>query len=411
MAFFIKNFESITASLIQSIAHSTTALTDYNPGSKVRTILEAFAQELEGFYHQMFRGIMEAIDSAVFNSFDFPPLPAVAALGKVTFSLTVAGSSTPLAPTSNITIPHGFRVQIPVQSAVVLSTGVAPSGTTYAVTEDSVWLAGQTTVLVNVACIKAGKLGNTTSGSITGLVDSLPVVQGGQYRVTNNLPYTNGQDEETQTARKARFAKFIQSLGRGTLAALESSALTAVVNDADGAIQEQVKKVVAVEPYMQDGSLPVGHVNIYIFNGVGGTSSSLVTNCQKIIDGYIDDNGNRIAGYKSAGIIVKVQAAIEQPQAFEISVKMVAKSVLTSDVVEQIKAGIVRYISNLNPGDVCVYNKIIELVMDVDGVYNCLVTSPVGDVAAESASNVITVGSITIIEDTEFTVTSETYNT
>src|ERR1700744_5744758 len=100
MSFFIKNFEGITASLLQSISQSTTALTDYNVGSKIRTMLEAVAEELEYLYHEMFRGIIEGIDTSVYNSFDFPLLPAVSASGIVTFSSVIPGTSVPLVPTS-----------------------------------------------------------------------------------------------------------------------------------------------------------------------------------------------------------------------------------------------------------------------------------------------------------------------
>ena len=118
MAFFIKDANSITASLIQSVSQSSIALTDFNVGSVVRTMLEAFAQELDEFYLMMFRGILEGIDSSVYNSFDFPALPAIAASGNVVITLNVTGTSpaVPMVPTSNITIPQGFRFSIPSTS-------------------------------------------------------------------------------------------------------------------------------------------------------------------------------------------------------------------------------------------------------------------------------------------------------
>lgn len=70
--FSIKNFNSITAQLILYVSGHTTSLTDFNVGSKVRTILEAFSEELEYFYLEIFRGIMEGIDTGVYNSLTFP---------------------------------------------------------------------------------------------------------------------------------------------------------------------------------------------------------------------------------------------------------------------------------------------------------------------------------------------------
>jgi hypothetical protein len=414
MAFTIKNFESITASLILRVAETSLALTDFNVGSKVRTLLEAYAQELEYFYLEMFRGILEGIDSAIYNSFDFPALPAVAASGQVTFSLFVSGTTTPLAPTANITITTGTRVQIPVQTTSGIINNSAPVGTVYKVANDTVWLAGQTTASATVVCDTAGTIGNTTANSVSGIVDRIAVVQNGAFTVNNPVPFVNGQNEETPTQHRARFSKYLQSLGRGTKTALQYAVLQAAVTDStSGALIEQVKKAVVVEPYLLDGSKPAAHADIYIHNGVGRTSADLVTNAQKIIDGYTDSNNNRISGYKSAGIIASVIATTENPIAFVIRVTMLPGFSLTSSVSSQISGAIAAYVSSLNPGEKLVYNKIIDLVMATAGVYNCVVTSPVGDVVLANASIINTIASISITETTAgLTVTSsETFTT
>jgi hypothetical protein len=414
MAFTIKNFESITASLILRVAENSLALTDFNVGSKVRTLLEAYSQELEYFYLEMFRGILEGIDSSIYNSFDFPALPAVAASGQVRFALLVSGTSTPLAPTTNITIPAGFRVQIPVQTTAGIVSNSAPVGTIYTIANDTIWLAGQTSTTATVVCNTAGSVGNTIANSITSIVDSLPTIQNGTYSVNNAVPLVNGQDQETAVQHRARFSKYLQSLGRGTKTALQYAALQTVVTDpASGAVIEQVKKAVVVEPYLIDGSKPAAHADIYVHNGVGGTSSILVANAQQIIDGYTDSNNNRISGYKSAGIIASVIAATENPIGFVIQVTMQPGASLTASVSSQISGSIGNYVSGLNPGDRLVYNKIIDLVMGTPGVYNCVVTSPVGDVVVANAGIINTVGSITItVPSSGLTVTSnETFTT
>lgn len=410
MAFFIRNFESITASLIINITESTTALTDFNTGSKIRVLIEAFAEELEAFYHQLFRAILEGTNNAVYNSFDFPLLPAVAAAGNAVFSLVTATTLAPLAPTATITIPRGFRVQIPVQGTSSLSSSALP-GTTYTVISSTAWIAGQTSVNVPVACTQAGLIGNTSFNTITGIVDLLPTVTGAIFKVTNSLPFVNGSEVEDDNSRKARFAKYLQRLGRGTLVAIEEAALTATVLDANGAIQEQVVKVVGIEPYKVDGSLPVGHVDICIYNGFGNTSAALVASAQQIIDGYIDVNGNRISGYKAAGIIATVKAAIEQPQTFNIFVKMLPNFGLTNDIQTQIQGAITKYMGTLGPGDTLVFNRIIELVMDVTGIYNVVIASPNGDIVPIDSEHIVTISSITVTEDAALAILTETYTT
>lgn len=410
MAFFIKNFESITASMLQSVSQSTTALTDFNTGSKIRTMLEAVAEEMEFLYHEMFRGILEGINTAVYNSFDFPLLPAVAASGVVTFSSVIAGTNTPLVPTSTFTIPAGFRVSIPSQLTPTISLNSAPAGTVYTVSQDTPWPAGQPSVNVTVSCFTAGSIGNTIANSITSTIDTLPPIQGNQYLVTNTIPFTNGQNVENQTDRQIRFARYLQSLSRGTLDAIEYAALTATVTNSLGAITEQVKKVYAVEPYMIDGSKPTCHVNVYVYNGVGGTSAALVSSAQQIIDGYTDSNNNRIPGYKAAGVVALVYAATEIPQSININIVWQSGFSLNPTTQNQIEQSIVNYFNSLSPGDTLVYNQLIEIVMAQTGVYNCLITSPNGDVVTPNQQSVMTLSSINITSNaTPSLVTGETF--
>lgn len=409
-AFFIKGFDQITASLIQSVSQSTTALTDFNVGSKIRTMLEAVAEEMEYLYHEMFRGILEGIDTAVYNSFDFPLLPAVAASGVITFQSVIANTNLPLVPTSTFTIPAGFQVSVPSQLSSTISLNSAPAGTVYTVIQDTPWPAGQSSVNCTVACAIAGSISNTIANSITSLVSTLPPIQGNQYLVTNTIPFTNGQDNETQTQRQIRFARYLQSLSRGTLDALEYAALTAAVTNSVGNITEQVKKVFAVEPYKIDGSKPPCHVDIYVYNGVGGTSSVLVADAQEIIDGYTDQNSNRIPGYKAAGVIAAVYAATELPQSIQINIIWQPSFSLNPTTQNQIEQAIVNYMSSLSPGDSLIYNQLIEIVMAQSGVYNVSISHPNGDVVPPNNQSIVTLGSITITSNPTPSLTAgETY--
>lgn len=396
MAFFIKDFATITASLIERVASGTSQLTDFNVGSKIRTMLEAFSQELETLYLQMFRGILEGIDTGVYNSFDFPLLPATSASGQLTFSLTVSGATTPVAPTANIPIPAGFRLMIPVQATIGLIPGMAPSGTVYSVANNVVWPAGKSSFSTTAVCNLPGLVGNTIANSITSFVDNLPVIPGATYSVTNTAPFNNGQDQENQASRKARFSQYLQSLARGTLTAVEYGALQAVVEDNNGNITEQVKKVYAVEPYILDGSKPTGHCDVYVYNGIGSTSAALVANAQKIINGYVDANGNKIPGYKPAGTIVTVFAAVEQPQNVTLSTSWLPSYSLTTAVQSQIAGAIQQYFQSLGPGDTLLYNKLVEICMETTGIYDIVFSTPTADVVPPNAQTIITQGVITI---------------
>lgn len=407
MAFAIKNFNTITAQLILYVSGHTNSLTDFNVGSVIRTILEAFAEELEYLYLEMFRGILEGIDTGVYNSFDFPALGAVSASGSVIFSLTQTGTTNTASPTTPIVIPAGTIVQVPSTSTTTGTT----VGNSYSVNQDTIWPVGQTSISTIVTCTQSGSVGNTAYNTITSISNSLPTVTGATYSVTNPATISNGADQETAAAQKQRFAEYLQSLGRGTIDAIKYAALQTVIYDANGNIIEKVGSAVVVEPYLIDGSLPSAYVLIYIYNGVGNTSSALVAQTQNVINGYYDANGNRIPGYKAAGVIALVLPVEESPVTFNINVVMASGYSLTSSLKATIANSISTYIQGLSPGDSVLLNQIIEIVMNNTGVYNCYIVSPSADIIPADSTTVVTIEGININPVTSITITGETQTT
>lgn len=407
MAFAIKNFNTITAQLILYVSGHTSALTDFNVGSVVRTMLEAFAEELEYLYLEMFRGILEGIDTGVYNSFDFAALGAVSASGSVIFSLVQTGTTNLASPTTSIVIPAGTIVQIPSTNTTTGTT----VGNSYSVNQDTIWPAGQTSVSTVVTCTQSGTVGNAAYNTITSIVSTLPTVAGATYAVTNPATISNGADQETAAEQKQRFAEYLQSLGRGTIDAIEYAALQTVIYDPNGNIIERVGSAVVVEPYLIDGSLPSAYVIIYVYNGVGNTSAALVAQTQNIINGYYDANGNRIAGYKAAGVIALVLPVEESPITFNINVVMAPGYSLTSSLSGTIANSISTYIQGLSPGDSVLLNQIIEIVMNNTGVYNCYIVSPSADIIPADSTTVVTIEGININPVTSITITGETQTT
>lgn len=192
MAFQLKDFYSITASMVNYIRGTLSGITDFNPGSTARTLLEAPAIEMDQLYQEMFFGIREGVETGIFRSFE------------------------------------------------------------------------------------------------------LPLFEG-----------------ETFQERKARFARYVQSLSRATVNAIEAGAQTTVRLDGAGAIVERVVLAKTHEPFEDDVGQPVGFTFCYIHNGVSATTAALVTLAQEIIDGYIDDGGNPVPGWKGAGLPCEVVAATD----------------------------------------------------------------------------------------------------
>ena len=76
MAFQLKDFASIAASMINHMKSVTSQITDFAVGGVARTLVEAPAVEIDQAYQQFFIGVKEAIPVATYESFDFARLAA-----------------------------------------------------------------------------------------------------------------------------------------------------------------------------------------------------------------------------------------------------------------------------------------------------------------------------------------------
>lgn len=360
MAFQIKSFLSITASMLNYSRAVTGKVTDYIVGSVVRTILESVAQELDQLYQQMVHGLEEAIPVATYNSFDFSLKAAVAAAGLIQVEIT----------------PQAGAVVIPAATTLTDENGVV-----YTSTADATIPAGSSYANVPAAAAVAGSAGNVAAGDVF----TLSPQPTGFLSAVTVAAINNGVDQETEASRKLRFNAFIQSLDRCSTFALVYGATTTQILDASDDIQEQVALASYVEPYLTDPTQPVALVDVYVHNGVGGTSSELVGLAQQVINGYYDANGNPVVGWKAAGVHVVVQAATENP----ISLS----GVLTGDtnidevpLVAQATAIINAYILALGLGALCKLAVMVGQIMAIPGVANFVWLNDPADVPA--ATNV-----------------------
>jgi len=280
MSFQIKKFSSIVASMINWIAGVTDKITDFNVGSVTRSLLEAFAMELEELYYQLLQATEEAIEEAIYRSFNFPKNSAQRATGSVRFTRLVGSEIL-------ITISEGTLVGTNTDPSIVFETqseaivpyltGTATGGGVTSLVDSTVDfvvlgaiagsrvvnvtdngetpLAGVTSITstvgpndtlnfgaltagsfgpgdlykviipyidVSVQAVVPGIGGNIAAHSITILKTNVPNIES----IDNLIVFSDGLEEETDLHRKARFALYIQSLARATRGALEYSAQT-----------------------------------------------------------------------------------------------------------------------------------------------------------------------------------------
>jgi len=279
MPFQIKDFLSIVAGMVNHMRATSPRITDFNVGSVARTMIEAPAVEIDELYQQYLAGLVEGIPTAIYRSFDFPLLPAVPAAGLARF--TGANGH------NGIEIPLGTRV-------------ASDSNIEYQTVEAASIAVGQNAVDVLITAITVGPASNALPGAVSHLVSTVE----GVLSVTNPAALANGRGEETEAERKLRFAEFIRSLARGTIGSLAYAARLASVTDVAGTTTlERVARVA-----VQEG---VGHVAVYIHNGVGNTSAQLAQAARNIIEGYEDAKGKLVPGYRPAGMRVDVVAMAE----------------------------------------------------------------------------------------------------
>lgn len=370
MSFQVKDFRSITASMINWMRSVQRKITDFNVGSVVRTMLEAVAAEIDELYQQIFNGVKEAIPVSVYNSFDFSALPAAPAGGVIT--VTIQSSATPIV--------------------IGVGTVFSPSagGVTYQSLQNVTILPTVTEADVAVVATSPGIAGNIPAGAA--FAANPPPT--GFISATNDGPFINGADVESEEARKSRFRQYIQSISRGPNASLIYGLRTAVITDTQGNVTERVAHAAVIEPWETDPLQPVGRVECYIHNGIGGTSLNLVSRAREIIYGYYDHNNNAVPGWKAAGVQVEVFAAIETG----VNVTGVVTALSgydADDLIVTAEARIDAYIQGLNLGESVILSEIIGIVMQIDGVYNFTASAPADDVTAGNNTKLMP-GTITI---------------
>lgn len=342
MPFQIKDFASIVAAQINHARSVTSKITDFQPGSVARTIMEAPAVEMEELYLQMFLGLREAIPVATFLSFGFDLLPPAQARGFVTVSKTPA-------PSTNSTIPAG----------TVFST---TDGRTYTSTADVVWAAGVNVVRIPVAADSAGASGNAAAGAIT----TSPSFGDG-YTIGNSTIET-GRDTETEAERETRFAEFVRSLSRGTVHACLYAASQAVVSDETGNRTEYVTR------YGYD-EVP-GLMRIFAYSSAGVPSAALLADGQRRLDGWRDETtGVATPGYRPAGVDVEMLPMVERAITLSIRVAMTSGFSLTADVERRLNDIFVSAITGVQAGETLFLNTLIELMLVVPGVRQIIPSS------------------------------------
>lgn len=332
--FQIKNFVSIVASMLNYLRREKPEITDLAVGSAVRTLLEAPATEIEETYMQMLNGLSEASLVSTFKSFGFEKRKNIHASGYVRIDCVTALMD-------DITIPQGHPF-------------IADDGRKYTAAAKVVWSKETRFCMVPATADKAGY-----SGNVIGSVKlSSPGFETGYVLTFVNM--AGGLDEEPLEEVEARFRDYIYSLSRAVLDAVVYGAKSVSVSNSAGEITEY---------YTRSGVTEIpGFIRIFLYSSLGVPSKEILALSQRTIDGYRDESGKRIYGYRAGGIKASVVPMTEKVVNLALVVQMQAGFEYTEDTAYQIKFIAAREMMNTPAGDVLIMDDLMSKLSGVTGI-------------------------------------------
>ena len=187
------------------VEQGETRVTDFNEGSEIRNLLEAFAVDIY-YLMQLENDVLRNcfIDTATGSWLDkiglhpfvqLPRLKGTTAKGSVTFTIPSALSSEVIIPIGTVLVGNNSLV--------------------YTTDSDCIIAIGDTSANVNITCSTVGADGNVSAGSITVIDDNYVGVNG--LTVNNSNPIVDGSDFEDDETYRKRLLDFVRRDDFGSL--------------------------------------------------------------------------------------------------------------------------------------------------------------------------------------------------
>jgi uncharacterized phage protein gp47/JayE len=270
MQLSLQNFSALVESMAAYVQGAAQSLVDLTVGSVLRAVLEANASValwVQWLILQVLATTRLATSTGAdcdsFGAdFGFIRLPAVAAVGAVTFSR--------FTPSAAAFIPVGTNVST-ADNTLSFTVTAAPTNAAFSAATGGYHLAaGVASVTVAVAANVAGSSGNVQPGAIAVLSSAVAGVD----TVTNAMALTGGADAESDTAFRERFGTYLASLSRATDVAI-GAAISGIQQGLSYAIAENVD---------QTGAAQMGHFVVTVDDGSGDPPASLLTTVQQAVN-------------------------------------------------------------------------------------------------------------------------------
>lgn len=212
----VKDFTTLVRDQVTAIQGRAAGLVDFTIGSLLRAITESNASVLQ-WLQQLIVTLLATTRAATSSGadldswmadFGFFRLAASYATGSVTYAR--------FTPTNSALIPIGSLVGS-TDGSQQYSVTVDTTNPLYNATLGGYLIpAGTATATVPVIASIAGAAGNALIGTVTVIVGTISGVD----TVTNSAVFANGVDPEEDSAFRARFVLWVQSLSKATKAAI-----------------------------------------------------------------------------------------------------------------------------------------------------------------------------------------------
>lgn len=369
-----KDFSTLVSDMATAIQGAANALVDMTIGSILRSVVEANAAVvlwLEGLILTLLATSRAATSSSTdldswVADYGLTRLAAVAATGNVTFAR--------FTPTNQAVIPVGTVVQTNDGSQKYSVTLNTANPAYSAISGGYVIGAGVSSVTVPVAAQVAGSAGNAAASIINTLTQAISGVD----TVTNGLQFTTGADAETDTALRARFVTYINSLSKATKSAIQNAVLALGPSMA----------TTLVENLTYAGAASPGYFFAVVDDGSGAPPVGTLTAAWNAIDA-VRPIGSTFGVYAPVVVTSNVAMTVGVVSGYDPAATKTA-----------VQSALQTFINSLTLGTSLQYSRLLQVAYDASaGVQNVTavtLNSGTSDLAATNLQ-VIKCGTVTVI--------------
>ena len=310
-------------------------LTDYNPGSIIRTLAESLGSviELQGIAEQTLT--FQTMVYGALTALGITPNAAQAATGIVTFT-------TPGPTSQAILIPSGTLVQ-------------TPGGIQFQTTAGVVIASGASSASTAIQAVSGGTGSNVASGSISQLLTSIPY----PITVSNANPTAGGANAESLAGTLSRFAAAVAAPGLASPYAIANAAIGIAFGT------ETVQQAMVWEPWAAAGT-GVGSgqagFTLYIDDGTGSATTGLLA---VVASAMSSGDAAQPLGFRPAGVPFSVASVAPTLATITVTGSLLPGfGSATGAVVSNVSGALAAYAAGLSIGQTLYQGNLAGVVGD-----------------------------------------------